>query len=101
MPTASNLTSSTQYSHSFRRRRYPLTDEQRRMYASEKLDNFRWVAKLLAKYSEAELCDDDLVSETTSREVAEYGTSPRISPSTNGAEITRPICRSRLQRYPH
>ena len=45
------------------------------MYASEKLDNFRWVAKFFAKCSEVELCDDALVSETISREVAEYGTS--------------------------
>ena len=45
------------------------------MYASEKLDNFRWVAKLFAKCSKVELCDDTLASETISREVAEYGTS--------------------------
>ena len=28
-----------------------LTEEQRRMYAAEKLDNFRWISKIVASYS--------------------------------------------------
>jgi hypothetical protein len=28
-----------------------LTEEQQRMYAAEKLDNFRWISKIAASYS--------------------------------------------------
>jgi hypothetical protein len=56
--------------------RYPMTEDQKRVYASEKQDNFRWVAKCFATFSEHEIGESDLVSDRVSREVAEYGAFP-------------------------
>ncbi|KAF9568263.1 alpha/beta-hydrolase [Agrocybe pediades] len=52
---------------------YVLTEEQRRMYASEKLENFRWISKLVATYSPYTLTDADLVPESLYLELAELG----------------------------
>ncbi|KAF8966632.1 Alpha/Beta hydrolase protein [Flammula alnicola] len=54
-------------------RSYVLTEEQRRMYASEKLDNFRWISKLIATYSPYTLTDADMASEYLCQELAELG----------------------------
>lgn len=43
------------------------------MYASEKLANFRWVAKLVATYSKYALTDTDLAPENLYQELAELG----------------------------
>ena len=36
-----------------------LTEEQRRVYAAEKLDNFRWISRIVASYSSYTLTADD------------------------------------------
>ncbi|KAM6490098.1 Alpha/Beta hydrolase fold [Amanita muscaria] len=48
-------------------------DEQHKTLASEKEDNFRWLARLFATYSDYKLGDTDLASKDVSREVTEYG----------------------------
>jgi hypothetical protein len=58
---------------------FPLTEEQRRMYAAEKLDNFRWISKIVATYSPYTLTDADLAPDSLHQELAEIGKSP-ISP---------------------
>lgn len=40
-----------------------LTEAQRKMYAAEKLENFRWISKLVATYSNHELTEGDVVAE--------------------------------------
>lgn len=50
-----------------------LTDEQRRLYAAEKLLNFRWIFKLLAKRSKHILTEADLVSNLINIELDELG----------------------------
>lgn len=57
----------------FSTRNYALTEEQRRMYASEKLFNFRWISKIVATYSPYILTDADLVPENIYQELAELG----------------------------
>ena len=59
---------------------FPLTEEQRRMYAAEKLDNFRWISKIVATYSSYTLTDADLASESLHQELAEIGKSPILPP---------------------
>ena len=54
----------------------PLTEEQRQMYATEKLDNFRWISKLVATYSPYTLTDADLAPDSLHQELAEIGKSP-------------------------
>ncbi|KAF9010231.1 Alpha/Beta hydrolase protein [Cyathus striatus] len=55
------------------KRRLSLTEEQQRMYTAEKLDNFRWISKLLASYSPYTLTDADIVSPELDAELAELG----------------------------
>jgi len=43
------------------------------MYAAEKLENFRWLSKLVATYSGYTLTDTDLVSDDIYNELAELG----------------------------
>jgi len=50
-----------------------LTEEQRKMYAAEKLNNFRWISKLVATYSNYTLTSVDLVPEALYQELAELG----------------------------
>lgn len=50
-----------------------LTEEQRRLYAAEKLMNFRWIYKILAKRSTHLLTEADLVSNAISVEIDELG----------------------------
>ncbi|PPQ84900.1 hypothetical protein CVT25_004568 [Psilocybe cyanescens] len=52
---------------------YNLTEEQRRMYASEKLENFRWISKIVATYSSYTLTEADLAPESLYLELAELG----------------------------
>ncbi|KAF9533748.1 Alpha/Beta hydrolase protein [Crepidotus variabilis] len=40
-------------------------EQQARMYALEKLDNFRWISNIMAGYGRQELSEDDVVPETT------------------------------------
>ncbi|CAA7264420.1 unnamed protein product [Cyclocybe aegerita] len=58
------------------KRHYALTEEQRRMYASEKLENFRWISKLVATYSSYILTDSNLASDNLYQELAELGKQP-------------------------
>ncbi|KAJ3512710.1 hypothetical protein NLJ89_g3362 [Agrocybe chaxingu] len=62
-----------------------LTEEQRRMYASEKLENFRWISKLVATYSPYILTDSNLASDNLYQELAELGKQPRFI-------LSDPIC---------
>lgn len=50
-----------------------LTDAQRAMYRSEKLMNFRWLAKLVATYSSYTLTQKDLAPVDVELELAEIG----------------------------
>jgi len=59
--------------------KYVLTEEQRRMYAAEKLENFRWISKLVATYSDYTLTDTDIVSNDTYNELAELGMTEKPS----------------------
>lgn len=51
-----------------------LTNEQKLMYASEKMENFRWISRLVASYSPRTLTAADLVSPDLEDEMAEIGT---------------------------
>lgn len=57
-----------------RPQKYVLTAAQKEMYRSEKLTNFRWVAKIMAKYSPYTLSARDLADEKLFSELAEIGT---------------------------
>ncbi|KAF8155574.1 Alpha/Beta hydrolase protein [Crassisporium funariophilum] len=50
-----------------------LTAEQLQMYASEKLENFRWISKIVATYSTYTLTDADFAPESLYQELAELG----------------------------
>lgn len=56
-----------------RNKKYVLTEAQRRMYASEKLVNFRWISKILATYSPHTLTASDLASLELYTTLAELG----------------------------
>lgn len=56
------------------RRKAALTEAQKQMYASEKLINFRWIAKVTATYSNYTLTDKDLADDNLFLELAEIGT---------------------------
>ncbi|KAF8148495.1 Alpha/Beta hydrolase protein [Pholiota molesta] len=68
----------------FSTRTYALTEEQRRMYASEKLFNFRWISKIVATYSPYVLTDADLVPENIYQELAELGQFAELAYSAPG-----------------
>ncbi|KAJ8081874.1 hypothetical protein PM082_007720 [Marasmius tenuissimus] len=53
--------------------KHPLTEEQKRMYASEKLMNFRWISKMLASCSPYVLKSSDVVPVDLQMELAEIG----------------------------
>ena len=59
----------------------PLTEPQRQMYAAEKLENFRWISKLLATYSDHILSSIDLAPDELYKELAELGESACGLPS--------------------
>lgn len=83
-----------------------LTEQQRQMYAAEKLENFRWISKLVATYSSYTLTRADLVDDEICKEVAELGEFT-FTPLRHMANLfpPRPICRNSLQcctdRMPH
>uniref|UniRef100_A0A8H7XZ06 Fungal lipase-type domain-containing protein n=1 Tax=Psilocybe cubensis TaxID=181762 RepID=A0A8H7XZ06_PSICU len=58
---------------------YNLTEEQRRMYASEKAENFRWISKIVATYSSYTLTEADLAPESLYLELAELGEFAEIA----------------------
>ncbi|KAJ3777739.1 Alpha/Beta hydrolase protein [Lentinula raphanica] len=53
--------------------KYVLTEAQKQMYASEKLMNFRWIAKIAATYSPYILSTQDLADQKLFSELAEIG----------------------------
>lgn len=59
-----------------------LTAEQKRMYGLEKLDNFRWVSRLLADCSPRPLTMDDLVPMELELELSELGQFAELAYST-------------------
>jgi len=65
-----------------------LTEAQRRMYASEKLENFRWIAKLVATYSSYTLTASDLAPPDVERELTELGAT--LCPYCHLAETLPP-----------
>jgi hypothetical protein len=50
-----------------------LTEVQRKMYAAEKLENFRWISKLLAARSSYKLTAKELGAPELHNEIAEVG----------------------------
>lgn len=70
-----------------------LTEAQKRMYASEKLMNFRWIAKTVASYSAYTLSDKDLVSRDTELDIAELGefcSHSRMSCANSSIQVSTP-----------
>ncbi|KAJ4489871.1 Alpha/Beta hydrolase protein [Lentinula aciculospora] len=55
------------------RKKIVLTEAQKQMYASEKLMNFRWVAKMAATYSPYILSPEDIADQKLFTELAEIG----------------------------
>lgn len=60
-------------------RQNELTEEQRRMYASEKLDNFRWISRLVATRSSYTLKNTDLAPESLHLELSDIGTGDHLN----------------------
>lgn len=61
-----------------------LTEEQRLMYSSEKLMNFRWISKIMATYSPYTLSSADFASMEVQEYLADIGMclkKPNISHS--------------------
>ncbi len=56
-------------------RKLVLTKEQRQLYASEKLVNFRWICKIAATYSPYILTERDILPENKYEGLAELGMS--------------------------
>ncbi|KAJ7108722.1 Alpha/Beta hydrolase protein [Mycena epipterygia] len=56
-----------------RPRNYVLTKEQRHMYASEKLMNFRWISKILATHSPYTLSSTDFAPTEVQNHLSEIG----------------------------
>jgi len=50
-----------------------LTEEQRQMYAVEKLDNFRWISKIIATYSPYTLTTADRAPVSLYQTLADLG----------------------------
>ncbi|KAJ2933370.1 hypothetical protein H1R20_g3720, partial [Candolleomyces eurysporus] len=60
-----------------------LTDSERTMYASERLDNFRWLSKVAGRYAECPaLTEKELVEEEVAKEIAETGQFAELVYST-------------------
>lgn len=79
--------------------KYVLTPAQKNMYRSEKLMNFRWVARILASYSSYVLSARDQAEEDLFSELAEIGTQIYtccISQPILNCLIFRSIHRARL-----
>jgi len=62
------------------------------MYAAEKLENFRWISKIVATYSPYTLTDSDLAPVSLHGELAEIGKSP--NPTHLAGYLVLPLCRS-------
>ncbi|KAJ7449149.1 Alpha/Beta hydrolase protein [Mycena galericulata] len=60
-------------------RKYVLTDEQKNMYASEKLMNFRWISKILATYSPYTLTSNDFAPIHVQNYLSEIGQFTEIA----------------------
>lgn len=50
-----------------------LTEEQRRMYTTENLDNFRWISKIVASYSSYTLTAADRAPVSLYHTIADIG----------------------------
>jgi len=64
-----------------------LTDEQRQIYAAERLDNFRWIFQLLASSSPRTLTSADLVPENIREELDDIGQFAEIVYSSVPLEV--------------
>ncbi|KAF9449821.1 alpha/beta-hydrolase [Macrolepiota fuliginosa MF-IS2] len=53
--------------------RLQLTESQQRMYAAERLGNFRWICKMVATYSAYELKEEDIVNQDLTLWLREIG----------------------------
>ncbi|KAJ7741931.1 Alpha/Beta hydrolase protein [Mycena maculata] len=68
-------------------RKYALTEEQRHMYASEKLMNFRWISKILASYSPHTLTSHDFAPTEVQSYLSEIGQFAEVAYSTISTEF--------------
>ncbi|KAJ7100008.1 Alpha/Beta hydrolase protein [Mycena belliarum] len=66
-----------------RTRRQTLTEDQRQMYASEKLMNFRWISKVIATYSPYTLSSKDFAPAEIKTYLSEIGQFAEIAYSAN------------------
>jgi hypothetical protein len=57
------------------KRKLHLTAQERQMYKSERLDNFRWIARIVASYSNVQLKDTDRVPPELCQELSDIGQS--------------------------
>ncbi|TFK38028.1 Alpha/Beta hydrolase protein [Crucibulum laeve] len=64
-----------------------LTEKQRKMYAAEKAQNFRWISKLLATYSTYTLSDKDLTPVELGVELSKIGQFAELCYSTIPIEL--------------
>lgn len=83
--------------------RLELTEAQQRMYTAERLENFRWIAKLVAAYSTYELKEEDVVAADLVlwlREIGEIGqTSSQSSAGTETQQVNSQKSSMRLLPY--
>ncbi|KAJ3535613.1 hypothetical protein NMY22_g6405 [Coprinellus aureogranulatus] len=68
------------------RRKLHLTDEERQMYKSERLDNFRWISRIVASYSKVQLKDADRVPKELCEQLSDIGQFAEIVYSTTPIE---------------
>lgn len=59
-----------------------LTDEDREMYAAERLDNFRWISHIVASYSMVHLTENDRVPRDLCEQISDIGRHEFIFPGT-------------------
>ena len=54
-------------------RKLRLTDQERQMYKSERLDNFRWISRIVASYSSVPLTDAEKVPDELCKQLSDVG----------------------------
>ncbi|KAF5356862.1 hypothetical protein D9756_006448 [Leucocoprinus leucothites] len=67
--------------------RSEFTETQQRMYTAEKLENFRWISKLVATYSKYELREKDAVEEELCQWLREVGQFAEVAYATPPLEL--------------
>ncbi|KAJ7634587.1 Alpha/Beta hydrolase protein [Roridomyces roridus] len=72
---------------SLRPSKYVLSEEQKRMYASEKLMNFRWIAKVMATYSPYTLSPADFAPAEVQQYISSIGQFAEVAYSVMPVEF--------------